>query len=121
MGLADDDRARQDDKTRQSCIYRPHTHHVGPCLVAFTGPLSLAVASTMDWHILLFALYVTCLLIGLVLLLLVVRKHAASKRRTETNFPPTPTWRFRTQEALSLLTWVRGTCAMDNTHLTDRL
>lgn len=75
----------------------------------------------MDLHILLFVLYVACLLIVLVLLLLVVRKHTASKKRTETNFPPTPTWRFRTQEALSLLTWVRGTCAMDNTQVTDRL
>lgn len=28
------------DQTKQPCIYRAHTHHVGACLVAFTGPHS---------------------------------------------------------------------------------
>ena len=30
------------DQAKQPCIYGAHTHHVGACLVAFTGPLSLS-------------------------------------------------------------------------------
>jgi hypothetical protein len=30
------------DQAKQPCIYRAHTHHVGACLVAFTGPHSLS-------------------------------------------------------------------------------
>lgn len=72
----------------------------------------------MDGHILLFPFYAVCLFGILALLLLVVRKHKTSER--EANVPPTPAWQFRTQEAFSLIAWVRGICAIDNTQLTDR-
>jgi hypothetical protein len=77
------------------------------------------VALTMDWHILLFPLYVACLFGILFLLLLVARKHSTPGKRT--NFAETRAWQFHTQETSSLLAWVRGLCAVDKIQPTDRL
>jgi hypothetical protein len=74
----------------------------------------------MDWHILLlFVLYVACLLGIFILLLFVASKH--NKPERSTNFGETPARGFRLQEVLSLLTWVGGLCTTDNTQTTDHL
>lgn len=75
----------------------------------------------MDWHILLFSLYVAGLVGILFLLLLVASKHNTPEKSTNSNFGETPAWLFRTQETSSLLAWVRGLCAIDNIQTTDRL
>ena len=68
----------------------------------------------MDWYILLFSLYVACLVGIMILLLFVAKKH-------RNNIGITPAWRFRAQEMASLLAWVRGLCAIDNVQPADRL
>jgi hypothetical protein len=72
----------------------------------------------MNWYILFISLYVTCLVGIMFLLLLVTRKHIASKK--PKNVPDTPAWQFRAQETLSLLTWVRRTCAVVSIQTVDR-
>ena len=72
------------------------------------------VVSSMDWYILLFSLYVACLVGIMILLLFVAKKH-------RNNIGITPAWRFRTQETASVLAWVRGLCSIDNIQTADRL
>jgi hypothetical protein len=77
------------------------------------------VDSTMDWYVLLFSLFFTCLVGISSLFLFVARKHNTPNRLT--NLAEVPAWQFRTQETFSLLAWVRRLYTADNIQAADYL